>query len=197
MKKNTFVSGLALIISFMACNIVDKRTDINLLPKTFLIPFDCEGILRIVLEEKTGTTPKEENGRQIFEFQKNGFLILNMDFLKLGKDDEYYLVDKHGNKTKVTQISNFKDRVDQMPSIVVGGVAVTDLSSNTIILHPAKTNWSTKTNTKTITTAIAFQEFYLYNKGTAEIKTDYFEPKMDSITKSVVYAYRANNQGIR
>lgn len=70
-KNKISIMGLTLIILCLAdCN---NRP----LPNTFLIPSDYEGTLRIVFEEKCGLTPKVENGRQILEFKKNGFLILN------------------------------------------------------------------------------------------------------------------------
>lgn len=163
----------------MACDMVYNRINPSPMPKTFLIPAQLEGTLRVVLAEKCGITPKEENGRQVFEFQKDGFLILHMDFLTLSKNDEYYLVDDKGNKTKVAQLSNVKNRVDTIPGIVVGDVAVTDMSGTT-------------TNGNTVTTSITFQEFYLYNKETTEIKENRFSKKNDSLIKTAVYACRKN-----
>ncbi len=107
--------GLTLIILCLAaCN---NRP----LPNTFLIPSDYEGTLRIVFEEKCGLTPKVENGRQILEFKKNGFLILNTK-LNYGINNDFYLVDNKGNRTKVIQISSFKDRVNKIPAIVVDSI---------------------------------------------------------------------------
>lgn len=99
----------------------NNKTIMFYLPNTFLIPSDYEGTLRIVFEEKCGLTPKVENGRQILEFKKNGFLILNTK-LNYGINNDFYLVDNKGNRTKVIQISSFKDRVNKIPAIVVDSI---------------------------------------------------------------------------
>ena len=78
-------------------------------PKTFLIPADYEGTVRIVYKQKCGVKLHKENGRQIIRFPKSGVLILNEKF-DGGINNEYFLVDKNGSKTKVEQIINFQDR---------------------------------------------------------------------------------------
>lgn len=191
MKNKIYTSGLTLIVVWlMSCSS-------HLVPNTFLIPAGYEGIVRVIFDEKCGTTPKIENGRQILEFQNNGLLILNtksffnnspntksytqdrngnkIKFVNKGVTDDYYLVDNKGNKTKIIEIAELRNRVVKTPVIVAGNIAVTDLSSTT-------------NSESTVTTGITYQDFYLYNKDTREIKADAFPPKMDSLTKAVVHA---------
>lgn len=101
MRDKIYISGLTLLIlCLVACSNPPP------LLNTFLIPADYKGTLRVVFDEKCGIKPKVENGRQILEFQNNGFIILNAKFFNSGMNDEYYLFDNKGNKTKIT--SNFK-----------------------------------------------------------------------------------------
>jgi len=162
-----------IILCLVACN---NRP----LPNTFLIPSDYEGTLRIVFEEKCGLKPKVENGRQILEFKKNGFLILNTDFNN-GITDDYYLMDDKGNKTKVTQISNFKDRVIKMPAIIVCGLGVSSSVVN-----------STNSKITRVAGGATYMDFNLYNKDTTEIVNSIASQKLDSLTNVAVNDCRTN-----
>lgn len=151
------------------------------LPRTFLIPSDYEGTLRIIYVEKCGIKPKEENGREVFEFQKNGFIILATD-IDSRINTDYYLVDNKGNRTKVTEILNFKDRVNnKIPVIVAGGVGVSSSVVNSI-------------NSKTTLVAggATYMDFNLYNKDTTEIRNSVSSEKLDSLTNTLVNACRKN-----
>lgn len=138
-------------------------------PKTFLIPSDYQGTLRIVYD-KCGMTPRKANGRQILEFPENGILILNQKF-DGGINNDYYLVDKNGNRTKVTQIIDFKDRTKQLPSIQVGSAGKLGITDS----------------------AAAFSDFYLYNKDTTINDDD--ESKVsqdfDSLTMEILKLCRS------
>ena len=101
-----------LILCFMACSN-------HSLPKTFLIPSDYEGTMRVVYEDQSAVEPKIENGRQIFEFPKNGILILDKD-LDNGINSDFYLVGNNGDRTKVTQVLRLKDRLRNMPAVLTG-----------------------------------------------------------------------------
>lgn len=140
-------------------------------PKTFLIPADYEGPIRIVYEEKCGVALKKENGRQVLQFQENGILILNEKF-DGGINNDYYLVDKSGNRTRIEQITDFKDRSKKLPSILVGGAGTFggDGEDKDII----------------------FSFFFLYNKDTTQ--TDDFKSaqRFDSITTEIVRTCRSN-----
>jgi hypothetical protein len=136
-------------------------------PKTFLIPVDYEGTLRIVYEESCGTKLKKENGRRIFKFPNNGMLILNEEF-DGGINHEYYFVDKSGNRIRIEQILNYKDR--KIPSVQVGGAGTIGASDDE--------------------ESITFSDFYLYNKDTLAVDDYRAYQRFDSITIATVKACR-------
>lgn len=176
MIRKIYLGAVAFIIlSFVSCNLFQSNEK---LPKTFLIPSNYEGTLRIVFEEPCGIKPPVENGREIFEFQKHGILIISTHLVN-GANDEYYLVDSHGNKEKVKQITNIKDRVDKMPVVIVGGIGVSSSFEN----------YENEVLTKKKGGA-AYQDYNLYNKNTSEIRKSVESPYLDSLTNAVVMACR-------
>ncbi len=139
------------------------------IPKTFLIPADYDGTIRIVYEEKCGVKLHKENGRQIFQFPDNGILILNEKF-DGGINHDYYLVDKSGKRTKVIQIIDYNDRTTNPPTIQVGGAGTIGVSSTE--------------------KGITFSDFYLYNKDTTLVDDFRLSQRFDSITNEMVLACR-------
>jgi hypothetical protein len=176
LKGKIHLSALAFIIlSSVGCNLFQSNEK---LPKTFLIHSTYEGTLRIVFEEACGIKPPVENGGQIFEFQKNGILIISTHLVN-GPNDDYYLVDSHGNKEKVKQITNLKERVDKMPVVIVGGIGVTSSFVNYVNdVITQKTGGA------------AYQDYNLYNTNTTEIRKSVESPYLDSLTNAVVMACR-------
>ena len=138
-------------------------------PKTFLIPANYEGRIRIVYEEKCGTIPTKENGRQAIKFPENGILILNKKF-DGGINNEYYLVDNNGKRTKIIEALDTKDKTKKLPLIQVGGAGT--LGGNE--------------QDKDIT----FSDFYLYKKDTTSTDNYKISQRFDSLTKVVVSACR-------
>jgi len=138
-------------------------------PKTFLIPADYDGQIRIVYEEKCGVKMHKENGRQILRFPENGILILNEKF-DGGINNDYYLVDKTGKRTKVQEILNFNDSTIKLPYILVGGAGT--IGSD----NEGK--------------GITFSDFYLYNKETVLEDNNKLSLRFDSLTTIVVNACR-------
>jgi len=110
-----------------------------------------------------------ENGRQILRFPENGILILNEKF-DGGINNDYYLVDKTGKRTKVEEILNFNDSTKKLPYILVGG---------------AGTIGSDKEGK-----GITFSDFYLYNKDTVLEDNNKLSLRFDSLTTVVVNACR-------
>lgn len=140
-------------------------------PKTFLIPADYKGTIRIIYEENCGETLHKENGRQILRFPENGILILNEKF-DGGVNNKYYLVDKNGNRTEVNQILDSKDRTKKLPSIQVGG---------------AGTLGGDEENK-----GITFSDFYLYIRDTRTSADDYkISQHFDSLTTEIVNLCRS------
>lgn len=115
-----------------------------------------------------------------WNLKKNGFLILNTDFNN-GITDDYYLMDDKGNKTKVTQISYFKDRVIKMPAIIVCGLGVSSSVVN-----------STNSKITRVAGGATYMDFNLYNKDTTEIVNSIASQKLDSLTNVAVNDCRTN-----
>jgi len=141
-------------------------------PKIFLIPADYQGTIRIVYEEKCGIKVHKENGRQILQFPENGILILNEKF-DGGISNDYYLIDKNGNRIKVEQIIDFKDHTKKLPLILVGGAGTLGADDNN--------------------KDIKFSDFYLYNKDTVQTDNYKLSQQFDSLTWKVVDDCRKRN----
>jgi len=139
-------------------------------PKTFLIPNEYEGQIRIVYEEKCGVKLLKEKGRQMLRFPETGILILNENF-DGGISNNYYLVDKSGRRTKVKEILSVSDSMKKTPYILVGGAG----------------NLGSAGESKGIT----FSDFYLYNKDTILADNNKLSQKFDGTTIKTVNACRA------
>jgi hypothetical protein len=140
-------------------------------PKTFLIPADYEGIIRIVYEEKCGVEIRKENGRQILQFPESGILVLKEKF-NGGINNEYFLIDKSGKRTKIEEVIDFNNSLKNIPFIVVAGGGTVNRESNN----------------KDIT----FTDFHLYSKDTAQIDDYPFSERLDSLMWKVVEDCRAS-----
>ena len=141
-------------------------------PKTILIPKNFEGNLRVVYEENCGRNYDKTDGIKTLTFPDNGILILNEDFDRHVNYD-YYLVDELGNRTKIPQILNFKDRIQKRPCVLVGG-------SGTIgqTIEANSTNYVEK--------EITFSDFYIYNNDTVDRNDFKSQQKFDSLTTAIV-----------
>ncbi len=114
---------------------------------------------------------QEENGRQILQFPETGILILNEKF-NGGINNEYYLIDKSGNRTKVDESINFKDSTKKLPFILIGGAGtfgVDDKSKD-----------------------IKYSDFYLHNKEIVQTDNYKLSQKFDSLMWKVVNDCRAS-----
>lgn len=88
-------------------------------PKIFLIPKNYNGKLRIVYEEKCGQKLRTEDGKEIFEFPKNGILILSEKF-NGNINHKYYFVDSKGIKTEIPQANIDKQNL-RFPNVSILG----------------------------------------------------------------------------
>ena len=141
-------------------------------PKTILIPKNFEGNLRVVYEENCGRNYDKTDGVKTLTFPDNGILILNEDFDR-HVNYNYYLVDELGNRTKISQILDFKDRIQKRPCVLVGG-------SGTIgqTIEANSTNPEEK--------GITYSDFYIYNKDTVDKNDFKSQQKFDSLTTAIV-----------
>lgn len=141
-------------------------------PKTILIPKNFEGKLRVIYEENCGRNYDKTDGIKTLTFPENGILVLNEDFDR-HVNYNYYLVDELGNRTKISQILDYKDRMQKRPCVLVGG-------SGTIgqTIEANSTNHGEK--------EITFSDFYIYNKDTVDRNDFKSQQKFDSLTTAIV-----------
>ncbi len=142
-------------------------------PKTILIPKNFEGNLRVVYDEKCGRNYDKTDGIKTLTFPANGILVLNEDFDR-HVNYNYYLIDELGNRTKISQILDFKDRIQKRPCVLVGG-------SGTIgqAIESNSENQEEK--------GITFSDFYVYNQDTVNRNDNYkSQQRFDSLTTIIV-----------
>ena len=163
--KTKLIATVLPIILYLPMSYIFLVSYNHTSPKIFLIPADYEGIIRIVYEEKCGLIPTKENGKQIYQFPKNGILVLDKKF-DGGINNEYFLVDSTGQRTKITETLEFKDKTKTRPIIQVGGSGV---------LGGDEKN-----------KGITYTEFYLYNNDTSSIESYKYSEKFDSITAVII-----------
>ena len=144
-------------------------------PKTFLIPSDYSGPLRIVYEEKCGEKPEKSDGRQVLKFPKTGVLILNVDF-DGGVNNKYYLVDSKGNKNEVPQTLSYKDSVRNTPAVLVAGSGTMGAASYA--------------NSQTHEGDIKYSDFYVFNGDTTDRENYHWSKQFDSLTTALVNSCR-------
>jgi len=88
--------------------------------ETYLIPNDFRGKFVIYFEESCGTDVEYENGKRIYRIPNDGVLITKFKREFGIVDDEFYLIDSHGNKTLLpksdTRDFNFNGRLNKTDS---------------------------------------------------------------------------------
>lgn len=141
-------------------------------PKTILIPNNFEGNLRVVYEENCGRNYDKTDGVKTLTFRDNGILILNEDFDR-HVNYNYYLVDELGNRTKISQILDFKDRIQKRPCVLVGGSGTIGQTIEANSTNPEEKD-------------ITYSDFYIYNKDTVDKNDFKSKQKFDSLTTAIV-----------
>lgn len=141
-------------------------------PKIFLIPKNYTGKLRIVYEEKCGQKLKIVDGKEVFEFPKNGILIFS-DKFNGSINHKYYYVDGKGIKIEIPQANIDKENIT-FPYISILGAG----TMNNREIKFGDTNNYEKENVK-------FSDFSVNQKETKDF--DYKDQqKFDSITFTIV-----------
>lgn len=149
--------------------------------ETYLIPEDFKGDFRIVYGEKCGLSPSLEEGRRILEIPANGVLIIQPEFEAGIIDNEYYLVDRDGNRTKLNSSLGDEDRKSLTPRITMGG-------SGSFGGSMPDGSFSSESDL-----AIDFIDFTVFNKDTTtldERQNFILHQKFDSLTQVLVDACR-------
>lgn len=141
-------------------------------PKIFLIPKNYNGKLRIVYEEKCGQKLRTEDGKEIFEFPKNGILILSEKF-NGNINHKYYFVDSKGIKTEIPQANIDKQNL-RFPNVSI-------LGAGTMSDKEIKIGVSSDYDID----AVKYTDFFVNQKENDDF--DYKkEQKFDSLTFAVV-----------
>lgn len=139
-------------------------------PKTFLIPANYQGTIRIVYEEKCGVKMHKVNGRKILQFPGNGILILDEKF-NGSINNDYYLVDKSGRRTKIKEVIDFRNATKKLPFILIGGAGTLGADGNR--------------------KEITFSDFYVFSKDTLQKDNYKLSQQFDSLTWKIVEDCRA------
>jgi len=149
--------------------------------ETYLIPENFKGEFRIVYGEKCGVIPRSEQGRRILEIPSNGVLIIQPEFEAGIIDNEYYLVDRDGHRTKLNSSFGNEDRKNSAPGITMGG-------SGSFGGPMPDGSFSSESDL-----AIDFTDFTVFNKDTTTLdegQTFKLHQKFDSLTQVLVEACR-------
>ncbi len=183
MKSITYSIFLSVILtSLVACNDAP-------LPNTYLIPADCSGRLRIILEDGCGTIPKVESGRRMVAFTKGEVLVLNTmgEYFNTGEDesikDQFYMVDSHGRRSRISLVSNVNEGVRYRPSIVNKGVGVS-----------AQEIEAFNSETKTTSGGAMYLDFDFYNSGKIEPLDSISIKELDDRTNALIDDCRGNRK---
>ena len=173
-SKNKFkiISIVVPIVLYLPSTILFLKACNYTSPKIFLIPKNYNGKLRIVYEEKCGQKLRTEDGKEIFEFPKNGILILSEKFN--GRiNHQYYYVDEKGIKIEIPQANIDKQNLRLRNVSILG--------SGTMSNKEVKIGVSSDNDVD----AIKYSDFYVNNNKTEGF--DYkLEQKFDSLTFTVV-----------
>ena len=151
--------------------------------ETYLIQDDFVGEFRVIYSEECGIEPTNEKGRRILIIPDNGILIVRPKFKAGWVNNEYYLVDKKGNRKKLNELFNYKERLTKSPGVLMGG-------SGSMTGEMPDGNSSSESPL-----AIHFTDFTVFNKDTT-IRSDKesfkFHQRFDSLTTALVEVCRKN-----
>lgn len=173
-SKNKFkiISIVVPIVLYLPSTILFLKACNYTSPKIFLFPKNYIGKLRIVYEEKCGQKIRKENGKEIFEFYKNGILILSEKF-NGNINHKYYFVDSKGIKTEIPQANIDKQNL-RFPNVSI-------LGAGTMSDKEIKIGVSSDYDID----AVKYTDFFVNQKENDDF--DYKkEQKFDSLTFAVV-----------
>ena len=124
---------LTVVVIFFFSYLNDYLT--KPMKEIYLIPSDFKGQFRVIYGEQCGTKPTYESGRRVMKIPENGILMIQPKFQAGLVNNEYYLIDKNGNRKKLNELFDYKDRLKKFPGILMGasgsmGGAMPDGSSS-------------------------------------------------------------------
>lgn len=170
---------LTLIIIFCLSFLKDYLTRPE--KEIYLIPNNINGKIRVIYGETCGQNPPFENGRRVMKIPNNRILIVQPKFQAGIIDNEYYLVDNNGKRTKIDERLNYDEKLKKPPEIMITG-------SGSIAGDLPDGGSSTESPL-----AIHFTDFVFYNMdfdSTNERQKTLLESKFDSVTTSLVNSCR-------
>ena len=141
-------------------------------PKEFRIPKDYYGPLRIIYDEKCGQKLLKENGIEVFNFPKNGVLVLSSKF-DGGINHKYFFIDENGSKSEISE-AEIDKKNKKYPIVSAGG-------AGTFVYGEIKIG----ENSNDDKNSIQYSDFYV----SKNISDDYDyskKQKFDSLTIEVV-----------
>lgn len=137
-------------------------------PRTYLIPADYNGVLRLVYEQPCGTEPTQEDGHDVLTFPRSGILIVKTDFDKSLDNIQYVLVDAKGNRKAIRGVLDTKYRFSSRPVII-------PLHSGSRAETSSDSEEDQKIN------RIVYTDFYLFNTDTTDYRSTRLDQKVDSL----------------
>jgi len=169
----TLILTVVLIFSFSYLKDYLARPD----KEIYLIPGNFEGKFRVIYGESCGDQPTYENGRRVMRIPANGILIIQPEFQTGWVNNEYFLIDKNGKRTKLNELLDYKERLAKSPGVLMVGSGS---------IGGAMPDGSSSTESPL---AIHYTDFTIYNKETLSIEDREFtlmERKFDSLTTVLV-----------
>jgi hypothetical protein len=178
---------LTLIVVTIAMLLISSLGSFLTRPEkeTYLIPNNFKGNFRIIYGEELGLNPTYENGRRVLQIPDNGILIIKPKFRAGTIDNEYYLVDKNGNRKKMKEVWDYKTIKGNLPCVFLSG-------SGSMGGKMPDGSWSSESPL-----AITFTDFIVFNKdtiGRSDSEEYKFQQHFDSLTKALVYKYRQKKE---
>ena len=147
----------------------------------YLIPNNINGKFRVIYGEPCGQNPPLENGRRVMKIPNSRILIIQPKFQAGVIDNEYYLVDESGKRTKINERFDYNEKLKKPPEVLMTG-------SGSIAGGLPDGSSSTESPL-----AILFTDFTLYNMdsdSTDERQKTLLESKFDSATTTLVNSCR-------
>lgn len=145
--------------------------------ETYLIPADFKGEFRVVYSEKNGQKVPMEDGRRLLKIPSNGILIIQPEMKNGNTDQQFFLVDKQGNRKEISTIIKYNERLKYAPGVLFWGPGL-----------PMQ-------NIRNVPSNMKYMDFTLYRKDSKERNNeDYlkFQHNFDSLTAALVQQNRVN-----
>jgi hypothetical protein len=143
----------------------------------YLIPDNFEGKFRVIYGEHCGVQASYENGRRVMNIPDNRLLIIQPRFQAGWVNNEYWLIDKKGKRTKLNELTDNDERLTKSPGVLMSG-------SGSMGGEMPDGSFSSESPL-----AIHFTDFIIHNNDNTSPDERQFtlvERKLDSLTTALV-----------